>query len=179
MQLSSEIRNTIEQTILDGGICFYDEYCLLAQKICEISPCNLLIFGIGHDHKLWEKCNKNGTTCFLEESQEWIDRTNISDRSIICKIDYGTINESFIDNATEDDLLLSIPKDILSTPWDIIFVDAPPESLGRSRSIYTAYHIAKTANKNVHVYIHDIDRATEKKYSDKYFLNMIDNTYKK
>lgn len=38
----------------------------------ELSPCNLLVFGLGHDSLMWAGLNPRGTTVFLEEDPRWI-----------------------------------------------------------------------------------------------------------
>ena len=36
------------------------------------SPCNFLVFGLGHDSPMWAALNHGGRTVFLEEDASWI-----------------------------------------------------------------------------------------------------------
>nr|CAD1820209.1 unnamed protein product [Ananas comosus var. bracteatus] len=36
------------------------------------APCNLLVFGVGHDSLLWSALNPGGATLFLEEDPKWL-----------------------------------------------------------------------------------------------------------
>ncbi|KAJ6762162.1 GLUCURONOXYLAN 4-O-METHYLTRANSFERASE 2-RELATED [Salix koriyanagi] len=38
------------------------------------SPCNFLIFGLGHDSLMWDSLNHGGRTVFLEEDKRWIEQ---------------------------------------------------------------------------------------------------------
>lgn len=38
----------------------------------ELSPCNFLVFGLGHDSLMWAALNPRGTTMFLEEDPKWV-----------------------------------------------------------------------------------------------------------
>lgn len=38
------------------------------------SPCNFLVFGLGHDSLMWTSLNHGGRTVFLEEDRSWINQ---------------------------------------------------------------------------------------------------------
>lgn len=38
------------------------------------SPCNFLVFGLGHDSLMWTSLNHGGRTVFLEEDKSWIEQ---------------------------------------------------------------------------------------------------------
>lgn len=42
------------------------------------SPCNFLVFGLGHDSLMWTALNHGGRTVFLEEDQSWIDQSRVN-----------------------------------------------------------------------------------------------------
>ena len=58
------------------GLMSKKQYLTIAKKLRELTPCNLLVFGIGEDSYLWSKINKNRITIFLEDSKEWIATVN-------------------------------------------------------------------------------------------------------
>ena len=73
------------------------EYKFLATLIFNLSPCKVLVFGLGRDSKFWIKSNQNGKTVFIENSVQWeniarkelINEQNLSNFEII-HYDYDT-----------------------------------------------------------------------------------------
>ena len=49
-----------------------EEISVSAKILEEKSPCNFLVFGLGHDSLMWSALNHGGRTVFLEEDEAWI-----------------------------------------------------------------------------------------------------------
>ncbi|OAY63874.1 Glucuronoxylan 4-O-methyltransferase 2 [Ananas comosus] len=49
-----------------------DEISVTARVLARKSPCNFLVFGLGHDSPMWSALNQGGRTVFLEEDAAWI-----------------------------------------------------------------------------------------------------------
>ena len=45
-----------------------------ARVLEKKSPCNFLVFGLGHDGLMWNALNHGGRTIFLEEDESWIQQ---------------------------------------------------------------------------------------------------------
>ena len=78
--------------------------------------CNLLIFGLGNDAPFWRDANPRGTTVFLEDSQEWIDKmARQHGKSLtVHKVEYTTkmkrdMTHNFKDPARWPSLRLRLP----------------------------------------------------------------------
>ncbi|KAI9084678.1 hypothetical protein K1719_033322 [Acacia pycnantha] len=50
------------------------EISVSARVFQKKSPCNFLVFGLGHDSLLWTSLNHGGRTVFLEEDKSWIGK---------------------------------------------------------------------------------------------------------
>ncbi|KAJ6422202.1 hypothetical protein OIU84_027198 [Salix udensis] len=156
------------------------------------SPCNFLIFGLGHDSLMWDSLNHGGRTVFLEEDKGWIEQIREKLPTLESyHVTYETrVNQAdeLIESGMEDDCkvvgdprisrcqlaLKGFPDDIYDTEWDLIMVDAPTgyhdEAPGRMNAIYTAGLMARNRkNGETDVFVHDVDRAIENKFS-KFFL---------
>ena len=121
--------------------------------------CNLLVFGLGNDSPFWRDSNAAGTTVFLENSQEWIDRIQEraergGERLAVHKVDYTTQTGrdagKYRDGSKRGawaSLMLQLPADVKSKEWDIVIVDGPQgfrkRHPGRWQSIYTAAHLKR------------------------------------
>ena len=71
------------------GLMSKKQYLKISEELSKVSPCNLLVFGLGEDSYLWDNINKSGSTIFLEDSKEWIDTVN--DGSLVIEhIQYST-----------------------------------------------------------------------------------------
>lgn len=154
------------------GQCSVNEYEMISQTILSKGPCNLLIFGLGNDSQLWLDVNKGGKTVFLENHEPWINKVKgvVGDHLDVRKVTYTTEIqewEAIIDDV--DRLNLPLDMDILSTKWDIIFIDSPMGCgvsgvPGRMQSIYTGSKL--DCNE---YFLHDVNRPVEKTYGAKYF----------
>ncbi|XAR55660.1 Glucuronoxylan 4-O-methyltransferase [Bertholletia excelsa] len=155
------------------------------------SPCNFLVFGLGHDSLLWTALNHGGRTVFLEEDKYWIQNmakqqpsleshhvvynTTVSDADRL--MEAGMREECRVvgdPRVSKCKLVLSgLPTEVYETEWDLIMVDAPTgyhdRAPGRMNAIYTAGLMARNRNPNrntqTHVFVHDVDRAVEDKFS--------------
>jgi glucuronoxylan 4-O-methyltransferase len=52
-----------------------EEIMVTARVLSKRGPCNLLVFGLGHDSMMWAALNVGGKTMFLEEDATWIKET--------------------------------------------------------------------------------------------------------
>uniref|UniRef100_A0A2P2MXT8 Uncharacterized protein MANES_18G121200 n=1 Tax=Rhizophora mucronata TaxID=61149 RepID=A0A2P2MXT8_RHIMU len=153
------------------------------------SPCNFLVFGLGHDSLMWASLNLGGRTLFLEEDKIWIDQIKQKLPSLESyHVTYDTKvhqADSLMEKSgnAEDCKKVSDPRfskcplslrgfpaDVYDTEWDLIMVDAPTgyhnEAPGRMTAIYTAGLMARNREDGeTHVFVHDVDRAVEDKFS--------------
>ena len=177
------IRNMKKQK---KGLMSKKQYLRIAKKLSEISPCNLLVFGLGDDSYLWSKINNKGKTIFLEDSKDWI--ASVNDGTLDVE---HVVYQTSVENQKEigfipEKLEFSIPNRVSDLTYDFIIVDAPlghqpPRPFkgpGRMSSIYMAFKLLK---KGGVVVIDDMGRPIEKQYSFHYFKeeNLIDFIEKK
>lgn len=156
------------------------EYSLIAEKLLEKTPCNMLVFGVGNDSSMWMDLNVGGKTVFLEDNMGWYKlikakRPNIQSYLV----NYTTTRKEWKSLLKSDCKLLymSLPDEVLETKWDIIFVDGPAggnkaeEVPGRMQSIYMASLLASVA-LNCDVFVHDCNRKIEARYSAAFLQNI-------
>lgn len=141
-----------------------EELSTIINLVDKIKPCNMLVFGVGADTKIWQQIN-SGITVFLEHDQKWIDECSILvPEAEIIKVTY-TCKASSWKALLNKDLFLNLPEGIINKKWDIILVDSPVGNInGRMESIYTASKL-----KYKHCFIHDCEREIESVYCNKYF----------
>ncbi|KAJ0710619.1 putative glucuronoxylan 4-O-methyltransferase [Helianthus annuus] len=153
------------------------------------SPCNFLVFGLGHDSLMWSALNFNGRTVFLEEDEAWIaqikkrfsmlESYHVTYDSKVHRADSlmeaGKGQECTIVGDTRhlacQLALKGLPSDVYETTWDLIMVDAPTgyydEAPGRMSAIYTAGMIARNREEGeTDVFVHDVNRVVEDKFSN-------------
>jgi uncharacterized protein (TIGR01627 family) len=174
------MRNEELEKILTPGQMSYEEYEFIYNLIKELSPCNLLVFGLGKDSCLWTSIN-SGYTLFIEDDPFWINKTKdkLTGNFEIFEYKYNTSVKKWIDYLANPNILniLKIKfqnlnnNDVLyKTNWDIVLIDGPVgcsnESSGRIIPISTAYSLNK---KNI--LIHDCDRVVENISSRVFFGN--------
>lgn len=167
------------------------EVSVTARVLTRKSPCNFLVFGLGHDSLMWAALNHGGRTVFIEEDQSWIDTVISKFPSL--EAHHATYNTK----VTEADELLvygkspectvvgdvkystcrlalkELPEVFYEVEWDLIMVDAPtgwiPEAPGRMGAIYTAGMAARARKEGeTHVFVHDCDRVVEDKFSKEF-----------
>ncbi|XP_057525248.1 glucuronoxylan 4-O-methyltransferase 1 [Amaranthus tricolor] len=164
------------------------EISVTAQILLNKSPCNFLVFGLGHDSLMWNALNYGGRTIFLEEDQAWIHQIK---RRFPMLNSYHVVYDTKVNQAHNlMDLskglectsithpkhsmcqlaLKTLPKEVYETEWDLIMVDAPTgyydEAPGRMTAIYTAGMIARNKKEGeTHVFVHDVNREVEDEFS--------------
>lgn len=164
--------NELLSNISDGKQMHREEYEYISSFIEK--DANLLVFGTGRDTDFWKYQSKNAI--FLESEDEWIDKNNSS----VFKVEYTTKRPEYKELLEEyksgnfQNLKMNIPESVLNTKWDVIIVDAPngskEHSPGRMQSIYTASILSNTETD---VFIHDVQRIVERKYSQIMFDKII------
>lgn len=150
------------------------QYEEVANELKDLVPCNLLVFGLGHDSYLWNLMNEGGKTIFIEDDKEWI--RVIADYSIeVHKIDYSTKVEDWESiNFDESKLHLDLPDEVENIKWDFVIVDgplghSPPRPYkgpGRMSSIYNGYRLLRDGGIGI---IDDMGRVVEAEYANHYF----------
>ncbi|KAK9276940.1 hypothetical protein L1049_006478 [Liquidambar formosana] len=161
----------------------------------SVSPCNFLVFGLGHDSLMWSSFNPRGTTLFLEEDPKWVQtvlkdaptlrahtvhyRTKLSEADDLLSA-YRSEPEclpskAFLRGNTRCKLALTdLPGEVYDTEWDLIMIDAPrgyfPEAPGRMGAIYSAAVMARARKRRgvTHVFLHDVDRKVEKVFAEEF-----------
>ncbi|KAL6525291.1 hypothetical protein OROMI_030884 [Orobanche minor] len=154
------------------------------------SPCNFLVFGLGHDSLMWTSLNHGGRTVFLEEDGSWINQIKKHVPSLESyHVTYDT------KRTQADELLLEmsnkrreceevidprfskcrlalkgLPDEVYDIEWDLIMVDAPTgyfdDAPGRMSAIYTAGLMARNRETGeTDIFVHDVDRVVEDKFS--------------
>lgn len=164
------------------------EISVTARVLSRKSPCNFLVFGLGHDSLMWTALNHGGRTVFLEEDKQWIETI----RKQFPQLEsYHVMYDTRVTQADElleagrlpecvavGDLKFSecrlalkeLPRVFYEVEWDLIMVDAPtgwiPEAPGRMGAIYTAGMAARGKKEGeTDVFVHDVDRIVEDKFS--------------
>ncbi|PKU74532.1 probable methyltransferase At1g27930 [Dendrobium catenatum] len=156
------------------------------------SPCNFLVFGLGHDSPMWSAFNSGGTTLFLEEDPSWFQSvlrkspslhahnvrypTKLSEANELMK-SYRKEPECMPPKARLRDnrrcrlALADLPGEVYEMEWDLIMIDAPKgyfaEAPGRMGAIYSAAVMARERKGEgfTDVFLHDVDRKVEKKFA--------------
>ncbi|XP_062095243.1 glucuronoxylan 4-O-methyltransferase 1 [Humulus lupulus] len=164
------------------------EISVSARVLEKKSPCNFLVFGLGHDSLMWSALNHGGRTVFLEEDEAWIEQIR---RRFPMLESYHVTYDSRVHEA--DNLmdvgkgpectavsdpkfsmcqlaLKGLPSLVYETKWDLIMVDAPTgyyeEAPGRMTAIYTAGMMARNREEgDTDVFVHDVNRVVEDKFS--------------
>ncbi|XP_071690890.1 arabinogalactan O-methyltransferase 1-like [Rutidosis leptorrhynchoides] len=173
----------------------FSEISVSFNVLRSISPCNFLVFGLGHDSLMWASFNSRGKTLFLEEDPTWV-RTVLKDapelnaevvkyRTMLSQADelmrtYRSEPEcapdkSYIKGNIKCRLALaSLPDEVYEKEWDMIMIDAPrgwfAEAPGRMAAIYSATVMARNRKKPgvTHVFLHDVNRKVEKEYANEF-----------
>ncbi|KAF3617732.1 putative glucuronoxylan 4-O-methyltransferase 2-like [Capsicum annuum] len=197
--------NNLQQLQLVDAILHYATSRVIPQQnIDEIrisfdvlknrTPCNFLVFGLGHDSQMWASFNSLGNTLFLEEDPKWVQtilkdapflhvetvkyRTMLSEADELVehyrKEPDCSAKKSFLRGNHGCKLALDmLPDEVYHKEWDVIMIDAPrgyfAEAPGRMAAIYSAAVMARNRPKGkgvTHVFLHDVDRKVEKIYAE-------------
>ncbi|KAL2335804.1 hypothetical protein Fmac_010250 [Flemingia macrophylla] len=164
------------------------EISVSAKVLQRKSPCNFLVFGLGHDSLMWTSLNYGGRTVFLEEDKSWIHQVQSKVPSLES---YHVVYDTKVHQADQlmkigaqeectkvSDPRLSecelahkgFPREIYETEWDVIMVDAPTGYFegapGRMSAIYTAGLMARNREHGESdVFVHDVNRVVEDTFS--------------
>ncbi|KAF9603554.1 hypothetical protein IFM89_037053 [Coptis chinensis] len=119
------------------------EISVTSQVLQKKSPCNFLVFGLGHDSLMWASLNHGGRTVFLEEDKSWIEQirygfptlesyhvvydSKVHQADELMKIGKGEECRVVTDpRSSKCQLALkTIPNEVYEIEWDLIMVDAP------------------------------------------------------
>ncbi|KAK4339867.1 hypothetical protein RND71_041329 [Anisodus tanguticus] len=158
------------------------------------SPCNFLVFGLGHDSLMWHTLNYGGRTIFLEEDKAWIQQINkrfpmlesyhvtydskVNQANVLIEAGKGPECTTIADPRYSmcQLALKGLPSEIYDTKWDLIMVDAPTgyyeDAPGRMTAIYTAGMMARNREEGeTHVFVHDVNRDIEDKFSKEFLCD--------
>ena len=159
------------QKLVDSnpGNCSLGEYQYIGNLIDLHAPGNILVFGIGYDSPYWMDINSGGQTLFLEDSTYWIQKVKSQNPTIVVEeITYTTKRRQWrriIDQPEK--LQLSLPRAVLETFWDVVFIDAPRGNKGRFPGRMQSIFSASNLNCK-HILAHDCNRRVERIYFQRY-----------
>ncbi|KAH9618254.1 hypothetical protein KSS87_015542 [Heliosperma pusillum] len=163
-----------------------------------LAPCNFLVFGLGYDSLMWAAFNPGGTTLFLEEHEQWVQKVLKIAPSLHAKtVSYRTHlheadellssyksepqclpNNAYLKGNKKCRLALdTLPEEVYEREWDVIMIDAPmgyfKEAPGRMSAIYSAAVMARarTGVGSTHVFVHDADRKVEKSFAREFLCS--------
>lgn len=159
------------------------------------SPCNFLVFGLGHDSLMWHSFNLAGTTIFLEEDPKWVrsvlkDAPMLEAHTVKYKTQLAQANDLLKswrknENCLPEQAKLKgnsgcklalsdLPEKVYGREWDVIMIDAPRgyfnEAPGRMGAIYSAAVMARNRKGAgpTDVFLHDVDRRVEKTFATEF-----------
>ncbi|XP_045826810.1 glucuronoxylan 4-O-methyltransferase 3-like [Trifolium pratense] len=165
------------------------EISVSAKILQKKSPCNFLVFGLGHDSLMWTSLNYGGRTVFLEEDKSWIEQIqtkfpSLESHHVVYDTKVHQSDELMRSGMEQEDCKKvsdprfskcelahkGFPSEVYDIEWDVIMVDAPTGYFegapGRMSAIYTAGLIARNReNGDTDVFVHDVDRKIEDKFS--------------
>ncbi len=153
------------------GLMGFQQYWAITKILQNLSPINLLVFGLGNDSLIWQRINSLGKTVFLEDDEPWIEKFKKYSLDIR-KVTYSTkVEDANSIGFDEKKLKINLDDDILNIKWDCIIVDAPlghqpPRKFkgpGRMSSIYMTSILIK--KESGIVFVDDFGREVERKYS--------------
>ncbi|KAL0917677.1 hypothetical protein M5K25_012756 [Dendrobium thyrsiflorum] len=168
----------------------FSEISVAARILEKRSPCNFLVFGLGHDSPMWSSLNHGGRTVFLEEDKAWMEKirekfpdlesyhatykSKVRDADELLELKSKECTEVGDVRSSKCQLALTdLPSVFYEVEWDLIMVDAPTgyftDAPGRMGAIYTAGMVARARMVGeTDVFVHDVDRTVEDKFSKTY-----------
>ncbi|CAJ1963788.1 unnamed protein product [Sphenostylis stenocarpa] len=164
------------------------EISVSAKVLAKKSPCNFLVFGLGHDSLMWSALNHGGRTIFLEEDEAWIEQirrrfptlesyhvtydSKVKEAENLMEVGRGVECTAVGDPRYSvcQLALKGLPSVVYETKWDLIMVDAPTgyyeDAPGRMSAIYTAGMMGRNKESGeTDVFVHDVNRDVEDKFS--------------
>ena len=133
---------------------------------------------LGNDSVLWDQINSHnsqGKTIFLEHNPEWYEKILSKHPHLNCYfVQYHTkLSEwEILLDRNPIELKMDLSGEVMETPWDLIFVDAPEgyeiTKPGRMQSIYMASILGQKGLS--HVFVHDCDRQVEEIYCSHFLI---------
>ncbi|XP_071736409.1 arabinogalactan O-methyltransferase 1-like [Rutidosis leptorrhynchoides] len=191
MQLDAILHYATRQIVPQQSI---NEIMVSFDVLLSISPCNFLVYGLGHDSLMWASFNPNGKTLFLEEDPMWVRsvlktspdlhvaivnyQTKLSEADKLLKTYRSELEcapwKGIRGNTRCKLALSSLPEEVFDHEWDMIMIDAPrgyfDDAPGRMGAIYSAAVMARNRKKSgvTHVFLHDVDRKVEKAYAEEF-----------
>ncbi|GMI70651.1 glucuronoxylan methyltransferase1 [Hibiscus trionum] len=164
------------------------EISVTAKILEKKSPCNFLVFGLGHDSLMWSSLNYGGRTVFLEEDEAWIEQirrrfpmlesyhvtydSKVNQAENLMDVGRGPECRTIADpkHSMCQLALKGLPSEVYDIKWELIMVDAPTgyyeDAPGRMSAIYTAGMMARNKEKGeTDVFVHDVNRVVEDKFS--------------
>ncbi|MFC1887842.1 hypothetical protein ACFLYK_03435 [Candidatus Cloacimonadota bacterium] len=147
---------------------------LISDVVKKKKDCKLLVFGLGYDSIFWNRINRKGTTVFIEDNEEWLEKISRKCKKLsIHHVQYKTRRkdwEQLLGKLNEIDIPL--PEQVLAEKWDVILVDAPngdhEQAPGRMLSIFSALILVKASGS---IFVHDCNRLVEDTYANFYLKN--------
>ena len=131
----------------------------------------MLVFGLGHDSKMWYEGN-NKNTFFVENKEEYI-KLGIKDipSENIVKYNYKTKCGTSIKLSEKEIKSFIIPKKLMDeAPFDIILIDGPEgHYVGAPGRFIPCYWTTMLSKSGTIVYVDDSNRKLESFCIDKFF----------
>jgi len=103
------------------------EFLFVTKSILKEDHCKLLVFGLGYDTQLWKEINAEGRTAFIEDDEGWFGEiSTLFPDTEAHLVKYNLFHSQWKDVLDKPEkLYVELPKEIMDTEWDVIFVDAP------------------------------------------------------
>ncbi|WOL04971.1 protein IRX15-LIKE-like [Canna indica] len=165
-----------------------DDLRAIAAVLQRRGPCNLLVFGLGHETPLWRALNHGGRTVFVDENEYYIAyvegrnpgmeaydvsyTTKVREMTELIAVSRRQRRGDCrpVQNLLFSDCRLAIndlPNRLYDVAWDVIVVDGPrgyaKGEPGRMAAIFTAAVMARSVGRgHVDVLVHDYERKVEK-----------------
>lgn len=151
------------------------QYMYIAKHVVR-EPCNLLVFGVGGDSPIWLHANERGRTLFVEQDAEWARLARERSSSIEVEVvRYRTRVAQAASELNDVDARYwdFLPTSVAQHNWTVILIDAPTaydsRQPGRLQPVwFAARHVAER-RLAAHVFLHDYERAAERRLGQTFF----------